>query len=198
MNVFVRQNISKLTTPTFRLSLLSCAFLTLIKPNYSHADRLRPPTHIIASSSKFSSSKSNVLSCQEDKYDGVIVDVEHLPTNVDDFTASLTHSLAVWKNDHKRGIWLKLPIEKVAFVEPAVKLGFVYHHAEKGYIMLTHWLSEQENKMPPSATHQLGVGCVVFNKKNEMMLVQERSGLLRGTGVWKMPTGKSCTLLNYK
>jgi hypothetical protein len=29
--------------------------------------------------------------------------------------------------------------------------------------MLTNWLSDDENKLPPNASHQIGVGCVVFN-----------------------------------
>jgi hypothetical protein len=36
---------------------------------------------------------------------------------------------------------------------------------------------------------QVGVGAVVLNERGEILVVQERSGPLRGKGVWKMPTG---------
>ena len=28
--------------------------------------------------------------------------------------------------------------------------------------MMNHWLTDEENRMPPSASHQVGVGCVVL------------------------------------
>ena len=60
----------------------------------------------------------------------------------------------------------------------------------QGYVMLTHWLPEgEENKLPPNASHQVGVGAFVMNERREVLVVQERSGPLRGKGVWKMPTG---------
>ena len=36
---------------------------------------------------------------------------------------------------------------------------------------------------------QVGVGCFVLNERQEVLLVQEKSGPLRGMGVWKMVTG---------
>lgn len=68
-----------------------------------------------------------------------------------------------------------------------MQLGFVMHHAEKEYLMLTHWLSKEENKLPVNASHQVGVGCVAFNKEGKLLAVKERTGGL--TGIWKLPTG---------
>jgi ADP-ribose pyrophosphatase YjhB (NUDIX family) len=84
----------------------------------------------------------------------------------------------------------KVPIEKSELIAPAVAAGFTFHHAERSYLMLNHWLSEEENRMPANATHQVGVGCVVIHD-GKMLAVQERTGPLRGTGIWKMPTGLS-------
>ena len=56
--------------------------------------------------------------------------------------------------------------------------------------MLTHWLPDSENKLPPNASHQVGVGAFVFDSATgRVLVVQERSGPLKGKGVWKMPTG---------
>jgi ADP-ribose pyrophosphatase YjhB (NUDIX family) len=84
----------------------------------------------------------------------------------------------------------QVPIEQSELIAPAVAAGFTFHHAERSYLMLNHWLSEEENRMPANATHQVGVGCVVIND-GKMLAVQERTGPLRGTGIWKMPTGLS-------
>jgi ADP-ribose pyrophosphatase YjhB (NUDIX family) len=84
----------------------------------------------------------------------------------------------------------QIPIEQSELIAPAVAAGFTFHHAERSYLMLNHWLSEEENRMPANATHQVGVGCVVIHE-GKMLAVQEKNGPLRGTGIWKMPTGLS-------
>lgn len=56
--------------------------------------------------------------------------------------------------------------------------------------MLTCWLPEgEEDKLPPNASHQVGVGAFVLNERREVLVVQEKTGPLRGKGVWKLPTG---------
>ncbi|CAN4095975.1 unnamed protein product [Withania somnifera] len=89
----------------------------------------------------------------------------------------------------KRGVWIKLPIELVTLVEPAVKEGFYYHHAEPKYLMLVSWLPGTANTIPANATHRVGIGAFVINERNEVLVVQEKSGKFHGTGVWKFPTG---------
>jgi 8-oxo-dGTP pyrophosphatase MutT (NUDIX family) len=130
-----------------------------------------------------------LLDYDNDKYDGVIIKADALPHTIDEFESQLVSSLKSWKISGKRGVWLKLPSDKLDFASTAVKHGFVMHHAEKSHLMLTHWLSEGENKLPANASHQVGVGCIVINDNGEILVVQERTGPLRGTGVWKMPTG---------
>ena len=57
------------------------------------------------------------------------------------------------------------------------------------YVMLTKWLPPTPSTLPPNASHQVGVGAFVVNERGEVLVVQENSGILRGKGVWKMPTG---------
>lgn len=66
-----------------------------------------------------------------DKYDGVIISPETLPENKEDFATHLNYSLQSWKATGKRGIWLKIPSEKLEYAAPALSAGFVMHHAEK-------------------------------------------------------------------
>ncbi|KAK9827662.1 hypothetical protein WJX81_004616 [Elliptochloris bilobata] len=134
-------------------------------------------------------SSVSVLTGMDDAYDGVLVDAASLPENKADFTESLLHSLEIWRRQGKRGIWLRVPIEKAGYLEPAVAAGFVFHHAEPTHVMCTHWLSLDVNKLPANASHQVGIGAFVLNKRREVLVVQEKNGPLRGQSVWKMPTG---------
>ncbi|KAJ1439764.1 NUDIX hydrolase domain-like protein [Ochromonadaceae sp. CCMP2298] len=168
----------------------------------THARLLRPS---FPSASPFSTSSSQlfsillqeeveqvsgVLQYKGDKYDGVIIDQACLPSNTEDFLSTLETSLQYWRQTRRRGVWLKVPVEMVQLVEPAVRAGFSLHHAEKEYIMLNCWLSTDDNRMPPSASHQVGVGSVVLHPQHDkILLVQERSGPLKNTGTWKLPTG---------
>ncbi|KAK2997179.1 hypothetical protein RJ639_026321 [Escallonia herrerae] len=83
------------------------------------------------------------------------------------FTSLLRASLLHWKQQGKKGVWIKMPIELVNLVESAVKEGFYYHHAEAKYLMLVHWIPETANTLPANASHQVGIGAFVMNKKRE-------------------------------
>jgi ADP-ribose pyrophosphatase YjhB (NUDIX family) len=130
----------------------------------------------------------HVLVANEDKYDGIIISSKSLPSTDEEFTSKLQDSLTYWRSINRKGIWLKVPIEKSSFIPIAVKEGFIFHHAEKDYVMMCLWLPPDESRLPQSATHQVGVGCVVIHE-GKLLLVQERNGPLRGTGIWKLPTG---------
>jgi hypothetical protein len=42
-------------------------------------------------------------------------------------------------------------------VPVAASSGFVFHHAEQDYVMMTHWLEEGKPcTLPPGPTHQVG------------------------------------------
>jgi len=127
---------------------------------------------------------------RRDMYDGLIIDPDTLPTSTTDFVDALGASVPAWQEAGFRGIWLKVPISKAHYIGHAVDAGFEYHHAEPGYLMLTQWLPMTENKLPPNASHQVGVGAFVFDKETRRVLVvQEKNGPLKGKKVWKMPTG---------
>ncbi|PSC72444.1 Nudix hydrolase 8 [Micractinium conductrix] len=135
--------------------------------------------------------QAGLLQGHEDNYDGLIVDdFEAPPGTAAEFADALQGSLAAWRDKGYRGIWLKLPTTRAHYVGHAVDAGFDFHHAEQDYVMLTTWLpTDCENKLPPNASHQVGVGAFVLNERREVLVVQEKSGPLRGKGVWKMPTG---------
>ncbi|KAL8259275.1 hypothetical protein R6Q59_027228 [Mikania micrantha] len=131
----------------------------------------------------------SVLTGKEDEHGGVIVDMSTEPIDPIMFNSLLKASMIHWKQQGKRGIWIKLPIELVNLVEPAVKEGFYYHHAEPKHLMLVHWIPETINTLPANASHRVGVGAFVMNEHGEVLVVQEKSGKFQGTGIWKFPTG---------
>lgn len=124
----------------------------------------------------------------EDLYGGVTLSVEQSmdPTV---FLNLLRVSLSKWKQQGKKGIWIKLPLEQASLVEVTVKEGFKYHHAEPDYLMLVKWISDAPDTIPINASHRVGIGAFVMNSNREVLVVQEKSGAFKGTGVWKLPTG---------
>ncbi|PWA89473.1 nudix hydrolase 6-like protein [Artemisia annua] len=63
----------------------------------------------------------DMLNASYDGYHGVIVNLkEDMDENV--FTALLQASISQWRQQGKKGVWLKLSIELVNLVKPAVKL----------------------------------------------------------------------------
>ncbi|KAK9046154.1 hypothetical protein V6N11_052054 [Hibiscus sabdariffa] len=135
------------------------------------------------------SRNSRILDAFDDEYGGVIVDSERLPANKYVFASMLRFSVSHWKAKEKKGIWLKLPAEKSDLVPVAIKEGFEYHHAEKGYVMLTYWLPEGPSMLPGNASHQVGVGGFVINDNNEVLVVREKYSAPAFVGLWKIPTG---------
>ena len=49
-----------------------------------------------------------------------------------------------------------------------VQAGFIFHHAESEYLMLTLWLPDEPCTLPPNASHQVGIGAFLLNDKNEV------------------------------
>ncbi|CAN1194018.1 Nudix hydrolase 10 [Linum perenne] len=124
-----------------------------------------------------------LLPATDDVHGGVTVNiVEAMDPAL--FHTMLISSMLHWKKQGKKGVWIKLPIAVANLVDPALKQGFRYHHAEPDYIMLVHWIPETTSTIPANASHRVGVGAIVFNDKKE-----EKSGVFRGTGIWKIPTG---------
>ncbi|CAD5175269.1 unnamed protein product [Musa acuminata subsp. malaccensis] len=129
-----------------------------------------------------------LLSAVDDDHGGVIVELKE-PMDPAAFHTSLRASISNWKKQGIKGAWIKLPIQLANLVEACVKEGFWYHHAEPSYLMLVCWLPNTEHTIPVNASHRVGVGAFVMNDKREVLVVQEKNGILRGLGLWKFPTG---------
>ncbi|XP_027331531.1 nudix hydrolase 2-like [Abrus precatorius] len=129
-----------------------------------------------------------LLSAVDDDYGGVVLSVKQ-PMDSTLFSSKLEAYMSNWRQQGKKGVWIKLPIQHSNLVDSAVQAGFKYHHAEPDYLMLVCWLPDTPDTFPANASHRVGVGAFVVNNKKEVLVVQETSGKFGGTGVWKMPTG---------
>jgi 8-oxo-dGTP pyrophosphatase MutT (NUDIX family) len=108
-----------------------------------------------------------------DQFGGVIVDSEKLPEDTDEFTSCLRHSLEVWRGEGRRLVWLDVPRMLATHIPVATAEGFFFHHADEDSLTLVHRLVEGAF-VPMHATHYIGVGGVVINERNELLVVCER------------------------
>lgn len=138
------------------------------------------------------------LKWEETQFNGVEVNLSQLEdnTNLDEFSARLKDSIRHWKRVRKKSVWMKVPIAQSYLIPVAFNHGFSYHHAVGDYAMLLKWLPGGQSKVPPYATHQVGVSGLVLNKeKSEVLVVQEKNLLKIGPhirkAIWKFPGGLS-------
>ena len=106
-----------------------------------------------------------------DQFRGIIVKSDELPDDAT-FAGALPRSLEAWRAEGFRLVWLDVPIARAALIPVAVEHGFVFHHSNEGDLMLTCRLAE-DAFVPTHATHYVGVGGVVINDKNELLVVCE-------------------------
>ncbi|KAJ6673957.1 NUDIX HYDROLASE RELATED [Salix viminalis] len=81
----------------------------------------------------------------------------------------LRASTTQWRKQGKKGVWIKLPIQLANLVEPTVKEGFRYHHAESDYLMLVQGIPETPDTLPANASHTVGIGAFVVNDTGEVI-----------------------------
>lgn len=127
----------------------------------------------------------------KDIYNGLTIDTskqdwtEAIP---DGTLQQLEGAIGNWKKTGIRALWVKVHKNHSSFVSVCVQLGFDFHHAKSGYVMLNQWLSKDEdNRLPGFANQYLGVAGFVVNDKNQVLVIQERFNIIQKH--WKLPGG---------
>ncbi len=108
----------------------------------------------------------------DNPYKAVIVDSKKLPDNTAEFDQRLQLSLRQWSAEGLRAVFLQIPTEQSDFIPFAIKQGFSLHHCQPDYLMLTYTLDETVT-IPGYATHFVGVGGVVLNERQELLVIVE-------------------------
>ena len=111
-----------------------------------------------------------------------------------EFAERIGPSLEHWRAEGRQSAMLRLPIELAGIASVAAKHGFEFHHAEGQHCVLKCWLpTERTDKVPPYATHQVGVAGFVLNAQGQLLVVKEwrdtPSGGREGSPNWKLPGG---------
>jgi 8-oxo-dGTP pyrophosphatase MutT (NUDIX family) len=114
-----------------------------------------------------------VLQHTPDQFGGIIVDADHLPADPETFAERLQFSMQSWRADGRRLAWVDVPIRLSDLIPLATKAGFFFHHANEQDVMLVCRLAE-DAFVPTHATHYIGVGGVVINDRQELLVVCER------------------------
>ncbi|KAF5287921.1 hypothetical protein FQA39_LY15625 [Lamprigera yunnana] len=120
-----------------------------------------------------------------DRFNGVTVDSVKEHCELADFTRILQDSLKAWKNSSKRSVWFKVALQHAEWIPILIKNGFIFHHAKETFVMLRMWIAEEVDLTPPYAHTMVGVGAVVINDDN-VLVVQEKYGI---SDFWKLPGG---------
>jgi len=118
---------------------------------------------------------------------GVAVRVNGDQVNAEAFAADLARGVDIWREEGRKAVWLKLDVDDMRLAPVASKEGFEFHSAKGQKADMVKWLpTDIPNKVPPFGFHQVGVGALTINSRNEILLVKEK---LRKIDRWKMPGG---------
>lgn len=132
-------------------------------------------------------------------YRGVLLDwtMEDAPA-AEDLQHRLAPSLERWRVEGVKSAMLKLPIERAGLATIAAEHGFSFHHVPLDcngrHVVLKKWLQpELTDKVPPFATHQVGVAGLCMDADGNMLVVKEWRDEPGGGRVpsaqWKLPGG---------
>ena len=118
-----------------------------------------------------------------DPYNGITIESKDLPNSKEEFELNL--DFLIEEVQYKRFlIWIYIDIKKSDFISIATKKGFFFHSCAEEYVLLVKRLKENAI-IPTASNHTLGVGAVVINDKNELLVIKERIS----TAGYKIPGG---------
>ena len=107
-----------------------------------------------------------------DPYNGITIESKDLPNSKEEFELNL--DFLIEEVQYKRFlIWIYIDIKKSDFISIATKKGFFFHSCAEEYVLLVKRLKENAI-IPTASNHTLGVGAVVINDKNELLVRKER------------------------
>ncbi|CAH2106450.1 unnamed protein product [Euphydryas editha] len=122
-----------------------------------------------------------------DRYNGITVDSHDEPCETNQFLDRLLASLKKWENESRRCIWFKIYISDAALVPILANEGFNFHHSRHNFVMMYKWLPKNSTvNLPPACHTSLGVGGLVINDNNEILVVIEKHHEIAH---WKFPGG---------
>lgn len=121
--------------------------------------------------------------CIIDVYNGITIKSDFEQHNKaifeEDINSLIKHSLKIYNL-----IWIYVDIKKSNFIEILTKNDFKFHTCNENRILLVKKLFE-DAIIPTAANNTLGVGVVVINEKNEILVIKEKISQMG----YKLPGG---------
>ncbi|EDV95324.1 GH17882 [Drosophila grimshawi] len=126
-----------------------------------------------------------------DRFQGVTVDCKAQAVQIADktqFQQMLQKSLDFWRANNNRAIWFRVYRDQSEWVPILTEAGFDFHHARVGVVTMYLWLPRHEESNLPSYAHTLlGVGGLVINDQNEVLVVSDKYAIAKN--ICKLPGG---------
>lgn len=129
-----------------------------------------------------------ILVNTRDSYNSRYILSKDLPSTVEDFDAQLLSTLVKFREEKVKGVFLELSIDRVELIATAKKHGFTFHHTLGDCLTMQKWLPDRESRLPPYASHYVGVGGLTIDfETGRVLVIKERQG--NDTLCWKIPGG---------
>ena len=145
-----------------------------------------------------SSSSSRLFSTQvgfpliSKPHKGCEIDISSPSENLDkaSLTSSIKSTIAEARSTSRSSIWVALPSSSpltANLLPTLLSHNFKYHHTTPDTLHMYLWLDDKfPDRVPDYATTQIGVGALVLNAKNELLVVREMSN---NFSKYKLPGG---------
>lgn len=126
---------------------------------------------------------NNLLDYSVSKFNCAEMSFHEIPNN---FQGRLQATLAHLKQNKVNGVWLTIARDCSELIAPAVQEGFIFHHAKADKLVLTTWLTQEENYLPAYATRTVGVWVLVVDDADRILVIKEKYDKEWG---YKFPSG---------
>jgi len=127
----------------------------------------------------------SILDYEINPFQGAVVEASHFSGGSDEFAGTLSHTFREIEKKELQLVWLYLSVHQAGLVPVAVNLGFSYHHADDNGLQLVKKVTPGAF-VPGYATHYIGVGGVLIDTQNRILVIQERYHTRRH---YKLPGG---------
>ncbi|CAA6826464.1 MAG: MutT domain protein-like, partial [uncultured Sulfurovum sp.] len=120
------------------------------------------------------------------RYNGLIIEPESIHASASIFKVALEQLLEEATFQKKFLLWIDLNSKQAEHISIALQMGFEFHNCEATRTTLTYQVTK-DAYIPVAPTHTIGVGAVVINDKNELLMVRDRIHTSRS--LYKLPGG---------
>lgn len=127
-----------------------------------------------------------MLQAKEDLYNGLIINTDTIHESSSAFKVALAELLSNAQKQERNLLWLDLTSSQSQHIAIALELGFAFHNCEAHRVTLIYQV-KKDAYIPVPPTHTIGVGAVVINDNNELLMVRDR--IHTSSSLYKLPGG---------